>query len=148
VDREPLEVTSEANVAENDYRFPIVDLPPDAAVSPEAAVRFLVGQMVASGQLRQEHAEAVIEQVLCRESKGSTGIGRGIAVPHSKSGFVDRVVGVEARSELPVAWPGAADSAPVRRVCVLVTPATQPGESLRALKEIVQRLQAQADPSP
>jgi PTS system fructose-specific IIA component/PTS system nitrogen regulatory IIA component len=125
----------------SDLGFPVVDLPPSAGSSPEVAVRFLVGQLVESGRLRAEHAERVTCQVLRRESQGSTGIGRGVAVPHSKSDAVDRVLGIVGRSGMPVVWPGALDAVPVRIVCLLVTPASDPRECLRALETVVRRLQ-------
>jgi mannitol/fructose-specific phosphotransferase system IIA component (Ntr-type) len=127
-----------------DLGFPVVDLPPNAVSSPDAAVRFLVGQLVQSGRLRPEQAERVACQVLRRESQGSTGIGRGIALPHSKSDVVGQVLGVVGRAAEPVAWPGAVDSAPVHIVCLLVTPASEPGECLRALETVVRKLRGES----
>ena len=132
----------------DDLGFPVVDLPTSAVSSPEAAVRFLVGQLVQSGRLAPERAETVTRQVLRRESHGSTGIGRGIAVPHARSDAVAEVLGVVGRAEPPVAWPGAADAAPVRVVCLLVTPASDPRECLRALEAAVRRLRGDACDGP
>ncbi len=117
----------------------VVDLPPSAESSPEAAVRYLVSHLVQSGLLRPEQADGVVSQVLRRESLGSTNIGRGIAVPHSTSD-VGQVLGVVGRAAKPVPWPGLAGSAPVRLVCLLVTPASDPGTSLRALVALSRRL--------
>ena len=65
--------------------FPIVNLPASAASSPDAAIQFLVEHLVESGRLEPEHAARVRSQLLHREALGSTGVGRGIAIPHSKS---------------------------------------------------------------
>jgi PTS system fructose-specific IIA component/PTS system nitrogen regulatory IIA component len=120
--------------------FPVVDLPPSAVSSPEAAVRFLVGQLVQSGRLQPEKADRVVCQVLHRESLSSTGLGRGFALPHSKSEVVAEVLGIVGRSTAPVVWPGAMDTEPVRVVCLLVTPAFEPEASLRALQAVVRQL--------
>ena len=70
------------------FGFPVVDLPPAAAASPDAAIKFLVDHLVQTGRLPAEQAARVTSQVLRRESLGSTGIGRGIAIPHAKSDVV------------------------------------------------------------
>jgi nitrogen PTS system EIIA component len=101
-------------------------------------VRFLVGQLVHSGRLQAKDADRVVCQVLHRELLGSTGVGRGFALPHSKSDVVGELLGVAGRSAVPVHWPGAIDAAPVRVVYLLVTPAAEPHASLRAL-EVVAR---------
>jgi 2-O-A-mannosyl-D-glycerate-specific PTS system IIC component len=118
------------------FGYPVVDLPSSIALSPEATVRFLVGQLVHSGRLRPEHADRVVCQVLHRESQGSTAIGRGFALPHSKSDVVGEVLGIVGQSAVPVDWPKDAGVDHVRVVCVLVTPASEPQAGLRALESL------------
>jgi mannitol/fructose-specific phosphotransferase system IIA component (Ntr-type) len=72
--------------------FPTVDLPLSAVSSPAAAVTFLVGQLVQRGKLSAEKPERIVCQILRRESQGSTAIGYGLAIPHSKSEVVDEVL--------------------------------------------------------
>ncbi len=122
-----------------DLGYPVINLPA-GTTSPDAVVRFLVGHLVEGGSLAAEHAARVIDQILRRESLGSTAIGGGVAVPHSKSEFVFQVLGLIGRTAEPVKWPGAVDGVPVRLACLLVTPATDPGASLRALEAVVRRL--------
>jgi nitrogen PTS system EIIA component len=127
-------------MATHGLNFPTVDLPASAVTSPDAVVKFLVGQLVQSGKLRPQDAEPVTRQVLRRESQGSTAIGRGVALPHSKSELVEEVTGVCGRCEASITWPGAADEKPIYFVCLMVTPASQPAASLRALEEVVRQL--------
>jgi mannitol/fructose-specific phosphotransferase system IIA component (Ntr-type) len=122
--------------------FPVVGLPSSAS-SPDAVVRFLLEQLVQAGRLRPEDAATIASQVLHRETLASTGIGRGIALPHGKSDLVGELLGVVGRSTTGVAWPGALDDAPVRVVCLLVAPASRPGDYLRALAAIKRRLQGE-----
>jgi mannitol/fructose-specific phosphotransferase system IIA component (Ntr-type) len=106
-------------------------------------VTFLVGQMVASGRLSAESIDRVVAQVLRREAVGSTGVGHAVAVPHAKSDAVSEVLGIVGRLPAPLAWPGAVDDQPVRVVCLLITPASDPGASLRALEAVARRLRAE-----
>ena len=50
----------------------------------EAVIRELVASLVASGEIMEDSAESIIKAIMKREELGSTGIGRGIAVPHTK----------------------------------------------------------------
>src|SRR5438045_3333979 len=92
-----------------EFRFPTVVIPPTAAVSPEAAIRFLVEYLVELRQIEPEHALRVQQLVLSRESLGSTGIGRGAAIPHSISNVVERVVGLVGHYLPGLQWPNAID---------------------------------------
>src|SRR6266566_2749800 len=84
-------------------------------------------------------AERRIYEVLAeRERLGSTGIGRGIAIPHGKLAELSRLYGLFARLERPVAF-DAIDDQPVDLVFVLLAPAEAGAEHLRALA-LVSRL--------
>lgn len=78
-------------------------------------------------------AERRIYDVLAeRERLGSTGIGRGIAIPHGKLAELDRLHGLFARLERPIPFE-AIDDSPVDLVFVLLAPAEAGAEHLRAL---------------
>lgn len=47
-------------------------------------------------------ARKVLDAVMERERLGSTGVGDGVAIPHARTGEVDRVCGVFARLKTPV----------------------------------------------
>jgi mannitol/fructose-specific phosphotransferase system IIA component (Ntr-type) len=126
--------------AASDFGYPVVDLPPNVVSSPDAVVKFLVGQFVEAGHLHSNVADRVICQVLHRESLGSTAVGHGFALPHSKSDVVEEVLGVVGRSSVPVTWPGPVDADPVLVICLLVTPASKPGESFRALEVVARQM--------
>ena len=73
-----------------------------------------------------------------RERLGSTGIGRGIAIPHAKLAALSRPYGLFARLERPIPFE-AIDDKPVDLVFVLLAPAEAGAEHLRALA-LVSRL--------
>lgn len=84
-------------------------------------------------------AEREVYDVLAeRERLGSTGIGRGIAVPHGKIAGLRSLYGLFARLERPIPF-DAIDDRPVDLVFVLLAPADAGAEHLRALA-LVSRL--------
>jgi PTS system nitrogen regulatory IIA component len=84
-------------------------------------------------------AERQIYDVLAeRERFGSTGIGRGVAVPHGKLSDLSRLYGIFARLERPIPFE-AVDDQPVDLVFVLLAPFEARTEHLTALA-LVSRL--------
>ena len=49
----------------------------------EAAIRSMTTSLVEAGRIQQKDYESIVEAILKREELGSTGIGRGVAVPSS-----------------------------------------------------------------
>src|SRR6266702_2340505 len=81
-------------------------------------------------------AERRLYDVLAeRERLGSTGIGRGIAIPHGKLAELSRLYGLFARLDRPIAF-DAIDDQPVDLVFVLLAPAKAGAEHLRALARV------------
>ena len=105
------------------------------AEETEGAVRELVDRLVEAGELTKRTASSVTKAIMEREALGSTGIGRGIAVPHAKHAAVKRVIGVLGRSKKGVNF-AAIDGEPVYLVFLLISPPNQPGPHLKALEHI------------
>jgi nitrogen PTS system EIIA component len=70
-----------------------------------------------------------------REKVGSTGIGKGIAIPHGKMPELTRLYGVFARLDRPIPFE-AIDDQPVDLIFALLAPADAGAEHLRALARI------------
>ena len=68
------------------------------AVDKEGAIREMVQALVDAGKVQANEFESIVKAILKREELGSTGIGRGVAVPHTKHPSVDRLVGTVAVS--------------------------------------------------
>lgn len=120
--------------------FPVVPLPPSAAVSAKAAVEFLVGHLASLGRFPPGETGPIVARIFHRESLGSTGIGRGVAIPHARSEAVNGVAGLLARSAEGVRWPDALDGQPVHVICLFVTPASDPAAALRTANTVAARL--------
>jgi len=114
----------------------VVDL---QATSKEGAIREIVGSLRDAGSLQPDDVEGIIQAILNREELGSTGIGQGVAVPHTRHPKVDRLVGTVALSRKGVEF-AALDNDPVTILFLLVSPPNQPGDHLRALENISRHL--------
>jgi nitrogen PTS system EIIA component len=79
--------------------------------------------------------DLLAERLTDREAMGSTGFGRGVAIPHARVPNVHRPVSAFLRLTRPVEFE-AADSAPVRLVFGLVSPEQSGSAHLHALAAI------------
>ncbi len=99
------------------------------------AIREMVEKLVEVGVVKRAQAKSVVEALVEREKLGSTGIGRGVAVPHAKHRSVDKVVGMVALSRSGVDF-SAIDGEPVYVFFLLLSGREQSAEHLRALERI------------
>ncbi len=76
--------------------------------------------------LSEERKKVVLEALRKREAIGSTGIGHGIAIPHTRSVVLDSVSLVVGRSKEGVDF-DALDGKPVHLFFLLVAPPNDPG---------------------
>lgn len=114
----------------------IVDL---KATGKEEAIREMVGGLHESGELADDAVESIIRAIMDREELGSTGIGMGVAVPHTRHQTLQRLVGTVALADSGVDF-AALDGEPVDIFFLLVSPQNQPGDHLRALENISRHL--------
>lgn len=82
---------------------------------------------------------AIYDVLLQRERLGSTGIGDGVAIPHGKLPKLDRLFGLVARLEKPIAFE-ALDGEPVDLVFLLLAPEAAGADHLKALARIARVL--------
>ena len=76
-----------------------------------------------------------------RETLGSTGVGRGVAIPHARFENQDRVVGLFTRLEKPVDFESV-DNQPVDLVFTLLAPKAEGAEHLKALALVSRTLRS------
>ncbi|KAB2877856.1 PTS sugar transporter subunit IIA [bacterium] len=82
---------------------------------------------------------AVREAVIERESKLSTGLGAGVAVPHGKTSGVNRLVAAFGIKREGIHF-DAADGQPVKLFFMLVSPPSVSGPHVKALAQIAKFL--------
>ncbi len=114
-------------------------VPALTATTRDGVIRELVESLGAAGQFLNADREDIVRAVLRREQLGSTGIGRGIAIPHSRHGSVSQLVGTIGLSGPGVPF-DSIDGEPVHIVVLLVSPQDKPGDHLRALENVVQTM--------
>jgi PTS system fructose-specific IIA component/PTS system nitrogen regulatory IIA component len=109
------------------------------ATDKESVLMELIGGLVEAGQIPADQMEAVCRTVHEREELGSTGIGRGIAVPHAKHSAVSRPVGSVGISQGGVDFK-ALDGDAVHLFFVLVSPPERSADHLAVLEYVSRQL--------
>jgi mannitol/fructose-specific phosphotransferase system IIA component (Ntr-type) len=131
-------------------RFTDLLQPTDIVVPLEAAdkweaIEVLMDHLRAAGRVEAQVAPELLEQVLVRERSMSTGMEKGIAIPHAA---VDQLEGVVACLGLVKRAGGLAfdcmDSRPSNIVVLLLIPRAQKLQHIRTLADIA-RLLARAE---
>jgi mannitol/fructose-specific phosphotransferase system IIA component (Ntr-type) len=88
----------------------------------DGALRELVETLVRGGRIKE--GGLLLETLRQREQLGSTGIGRGVAVPHGRTLAITRLGVVFGRSEQGIEF-DATDGKPVHLVFLTVAPPTE-----------------------
>ncbi|RLS53254.1 MAG: PTS sugar transporter subunit IIA [Planctomycetota bacterium] len=111
------------------------------ATTKEEAIREIVSSLKSAGKIAPEHTDAIISAIMKREELGSTGIGRGVAVPHTKHASVDSIIATVALSVNGLDF-AALDAEDVHIIFLLISPPDRPGEHLRGLETITRHLKS------
>jgi PTS system nitrogen regulatory IIA component len=88
-----------------------------------------------AAKISGENDRAIFDILLERERLGTTGIGRGIAIPHGKLPDLNRLYGVFAKFEQPIDFESVDDQA-VDMVFLLLAPENAGADHLKALARI------------
>ena len=107
--------------------------------SKESAIRLMVAALRQAGSVKASDEDGIVAAILKREELGSTGIGRGVAVPHTKHPSVDKLIAAIAVSKDGVDF-ASLDGEPVYVMFLLVSPPDRPGDHLRGLENISRHL--------
>jgi mannitol/fructose-specific phosphotransferase system IIA component (Ntr-type) len=110
------------------------------ATDRNGAIRELVAKLVDVDGLNEEDCDAVSRAVIARENQGSTGFGKGVAVPHAKHASVKRMVATVGRSSAGLDF-AALDRSPVYIVVLLLSSPEEPDRHLAAMENIFRHLQ-------
>lgn len=115
-------------------------IPELAAADRDAVIRELVTALVSAKAIAAADAEVIMKAIIDREKHGSTGFGKGVAVPHVKHVSIKKRVGAIGRSTVGVDF-AALDQAPVYSVFLLLSPQNNPDGHLQAMENIFRNLQ-------
>ena len=109
------------------------------ATDKQGVIREMVQSILDAGGTTKAEYEGIVQAIIKREELGSTGIGRGIAVPHTKHASVKRLVGCVAVSADGVDF-DSLDCEKVHLFFLLISPPDSPSDHLRALEHITRQL--------
>jgi PTS system fructose-specific IIA component/PTS system nitrogen regulatory IIA component len=109
------------------------------ADNKEDAINELVDSLLQAGEINADEKSDIIAAIMKREELGSTGIGRGVAVPHTKHPGVGKLVGTVGVSVDGVDF-NSLDGEKVQLFFLLISPPDRPGDHLRALENISKQL--------
>jgi len=115
-------------------------IPELTATDRNDAIRELVTSLAAAGALPQDAVEDVVAALIKREQNGSTGFGKGVAVPHVKHAKIKKMAGTIGRSVGGIDF-AALDHQPVYSVVLLLSPENQPQQHLQAMNIVFSNLQ-------
>ncbi len=110
-----------------------------SADDKEGVIAELVESLVSAGAINGDQKDSIVKAIMKREELGSTGIGRGVAVPHTKHPSVEELVGTVGVSSEGVDFTSL-DGEKVQLFFLLVSPPDRPGDHLRALENISRQL--------
>lgn len=114
-------------------------IPELKADTRDGAIRELVEALAKCRVIAEKDIDEVVKAVISREKTGSTGLGKGVAVPHARHPLVKKRAAAIGRSSGGVDF-AALDQAPVYSVLLLLSPTASPEGHLKAMETIFHHL--------
>jgi PTS system nitrogen regulatory IIA component len=110
------------------------------ATDRNGALRELVQSLADNGAIDPAGVEDIVAALIKREQNGSTGFGKGVAVPHAKHPKVTKMIGTIGRSSEGLDF-AALDHQPVYCIVLLLSPEGSAQQHLQAMNIIFSNLQ-------
>ena len=110
------------------------------ASNRDSAIAELIASLDKAGRLGKGNCEKITKAVIKREKEASTGMGKGVAVPHVKHEAVKDVVATVGQSDVGIDF-SSLDKQPVYSVILLISPVDNPDRHLQAMECIFRHLQ-------
>lgn len=109
------------------------------AIHRDGVIKEMVESLVSAGSLPGAEAQEIVAALIRREKNGSTGFGKGVAVPHAKHAKVPNLIGAVGLSPVGIDF-NALDHKPVYSVFLLLSPLGQDQAHLQAMEVIFRSL--------
>ncbi len=115
-------------------------IPELAAGTRNEAIAEIVEALASAGAIRRKSVAQVTKTVLAREAQATTGIGKGVALPHAKLKGIKKPIAAIGRSSKGIDF-SSLDSKPVHSVILLLSNPSGPDEHLQAMETIFKHVQ-------
>ena len=106
----------------------------------DGVIAELVSALDKAGRLGNAKCHDIIRAVIQREKEASTGIGKGVAVPHVKCPQIKDVIAAVGKGGAGIGF-SSLDKQPVYSVILLISPADNPDKHLQAMENVFKHLQ-------
>ncbi len=103
------------------------------SVDKEESFEELIDLLVKTGKITDR--EAALDAIYTREEMRSTGIGKGVAIPHGKDESITQIAAAAGTSADGIEF-DSVDGKPVRLVFLVLAEVNNPGPHLQTLSEI------------
>jgi nitrogen PTS system EIIA component len=124
----------------SDFMVTEAIIPNLQSTTREGVIRELVQALADAKKVSASKVNEITQQIIEREKQGSTGIGKGIAVPHIKHASVKGIIGTVGCSRTGIDF-DSLDKAPVYSVMLLISPPNNPDGHLEAMESLFAHLQ-------
>jgi fructose-specific phosphotransferase system IIA component len=101
----------------------------------EDVIREMVDLLITSEEIDKKYRNKLIEQLMAREALGSTAIGQGVGIPHTKSECVNKLIASFGLSQNGVNF-DSLDGEKAYIFFLLIAPIDSAGPHLKALARI------------
>lgn len=115
-------------------------IPELESLERDNVIRELAAALDKAGALTNGSCGEIVKSIIERENEASTGIGKGVAVPHVKHKGVTDVVAAIGLSQDGIDF-SSLDKKPVYSVILLISPANNPDRHLQAMEVVFKNLQ-------
>jgi mannitol/fructose-specific phosphotransferase system IIA component (Ntr-type) len=104
------------------------------------SIEELVGKLAEGGYLGKIAPEKITKAIIQREDDASTGIGKGVAVPHVKFPGIKKAIATVGNTDIGIDF-SSLDKQPVYSVIVLISPEDNPDMHLQSMEQVFKLLQ-------
>ena len=105
----------------------------------DGVIAELVSALYKVGRLGKGNCEEMIKAVIKRENEASTGMGKGVAVPHVKHEAVKDVVATVGQSSIGIDF-SSLDKRSVYSVILIISPVDNPDKHLQIMESVFKHL--------
>ncbi len=106
----------------------------------DEVIEELVDALVDAGRIKKSNKAGILKTLIKRENEASTGMGKGIAMPHVKCQSVTDIVAAVGKSAKGIDF-SSLDKEPVYSVILLISPSDDPDRHLQALEHLFKHMQ-------